>query len=216
MKASLLKKTDEAESRIQSAITDYNLNTYPSILQTAGAFKVPFSTLQARMAGRSSRSTGRESQQILSNAEENTLARWITHLTITGYPASPKLVLEMAEEIRRERVFLAPQATAGSLGLRPIGHNWLTRFKQRNPDISGIWTRQITNSRFKAATQKIIKPWFDAVTELCLEHRYPPEHRYNMDESGFAIGTSQSSRVLINVREESSWKVGQTRMGDRY
>ena len=28
-----------------------------------------------------------------------------------------------------------------------------------------------------------------------------------MDESGFAIGASQSSRALINVREPSSWKV---------
>ena len=28
-----------------------------------------------------------------------------------------------------------------------------------------------------------------------------------MDESGFAIGASQSSRALVNVRENSSWKV---------
>jgi len=28
-----------------------------------------------------------------------------------------------------------------------------------------------------------------------------------MDESGFAVGTSQSSRTLVNVREQSSWKV---------
>ncbi|KYG39827.1 hypothetical protein M433DRAFT_161247, partial [Acidomyces richmondensis BFW] len=28
-----------------------------------------------------------------------------------------------------------------------------------------------------------------------------------MDESGFAVGTSQSSRVLVNIREDSSWKV---------
>jgi len=28
-----------------------------------------------------------------------------------------------------------------------------------------------------------------------------------MDKSGFAVGTSQSSRALVNVREQSSWKV---------
>jgi hypothetical protein len=28
-----------------------------------------------------------------------------------------------------------------------------------------------------------------------------------MDESGFAIGASQLSRVLVNIRERSSWKV---------
>lgn len=30
---------------------------------------------------------------------------------------------------------------------------------------------------------------------------------YNMDEFGFAVGESQSSRALINIRENSSWKV---------
>ena len=28
-----------------------------------------------------------------------------------------------------------------------------------------------------------------------------------MDKSGFVVGTSQTSRVLVNVRETSSWKV---------
>jgi hypothetical protein len=28
-----------------------------------------------------------------------------------------------------------------------------------------------------------------------------------MDESGFAVSTSQSSRALVNIREQSSWKV---------
>lgn len=28
-----------------------------------------------------------------------------------------------------------------------------------------------------------------------------------MDESGFAVGTSQSSRALVNIREKSSWKL---------
>ncbi|KYG40720.1 hypothetical protein M433DRAFT_185008 [Acidomyces richmondensis BFW] len=28
-----------------------------------------------------------------------------------------------------------------------------------------------------------------------------------MDESGFAVGESQLSRALVNIRENSSWKV---------
>ena len=211
MKASTLKRTADPDSEIQEAIFAYNTKQQPSIRKAANAFKVPFSTVQARIAGRSSRSMARESQQILSNAEENILARWITRLTITGYPTSPKLVLEMAEEIHHERIFFAPQATSGSLRLRPIGHNWFTHFKQRNPEIASIWTRQIANSRFKAATQEVIKPWFDVVAEKHLEHDYPPEHCYNMDESRFAIGASQSSRALVNVHEKSNWKVIQGR-----
>jgi len=49
--------------------------------------------------------------------------------------------------------------------------------------------------------------WFDAVTELQIQHRYSPDCIYNMDKSGFAVSTSQSSRALVNIREQSSWKV---------
>lgn len=45
------------------------------------------------------------------------------------------------------------------------------------------------------------------MTKLWKEHQYLPENVYNMDESGFAVGASQSSRALVNIREKSSWKV---------
>ena len=39
-----------------------------------------------------------------------------------------------------------------------------------------------------------------------MHNQYDPDHVYNMDESGFAVGASQSSRALVNIRESSSWK----------
>jgi hypothetical protein len=56
------------------------------------------------MSGRKSRATAHETEQVLSAAEEKTLSRWITRLTRTGFPASPALAIEMAEEIWRGRV----------------------------------------------------------------------------------------------------------------
>lgn len=38
------------------------------------------------------------------------------------------------------------------------------------------------------------------------EHQYGPSQMYNMDESGFAVGASQTSRALVNVRDKTSWK----------
>ncbi|KAK0926706.1 hypothetical protein LTR29_017798, partial [Friedmanniomyces endolithicus] len=52
-----------------------------------------------------------------------------------------------------------------------------------------------------------MKTWFDAVTELFLQHQYPPACVDNMDELGFAVGANQSSRALVNIREKSSWEV---------
>jgi hypothetical protein len=204
MSAPTPEKLDYTEVDIQSAISALDKKNYKSIRDAAHAFKVPYPTLRGRMAGRTTRATAHESEQILSKAEERTLVRWITRLTTTGFPASPTLVVQMAEEIRRGRVQLSKVAPSNT---RPIGHNWLDRFKARNPEIKGVWTRQLESARFIAANYDGIKRWFDAVTELWLQHQYPPENIYNMDESGFAVGESQSSRALINIREGSNWKV---------
>jgi hypothetical protein len=79
-----------------------------------------------------------KAEQILSPAEEKTLARWITRLTRTRFPASPVLAIEIAEEIRRGRIQLS---RASALTPPLIGQKWLRRFKTRMPDIAGIWTR---------------------------------------------------------------------------
>lgn len=38
------------------------------------------------------------------------------------------------------------------------------------------------------------------------EHWYRPSQIYNMDESGFAVGASRTSRSLVNIRDKTSWK----------
>ena len=198
------RQSIEFESRVEQAITAYLAKQYFSIRRAADAFEVPFSTVRARMSGRNSRAIARESQQTLSDTEETTLVRWITRLTRTGYPASPRLVIEMAEEVRRGRIQFTRSIPSTP---RPIGYSWLERFKNRHIELNGIWTRQIENARFQAANYDSVQLWFDAVKELAIQHQYPPERIYNMDESGFAVGDSQSSRALVNVREKSSWKV---------
>jgi hypothetical protein len=166
-------------------------------------------TYQSKASGTASpvafpRAHAHEHMQVLSNAEETTLVRWITHLTVTGFPASPSLAIAIAEEIWKNRYQVARLPPSYP---RPIGKNWLDRFRARHPDIQGIWTRKIDGARHKAISVETVKTWFDAVTELRLQHKYTPERIYNMDESGFAVGESQSSRALVNIREMSSWKV---------
>lgn len=135
--------------------------------------------------------------------EEKTLVKWLSNLTRAGFPASPALLVEMAEEVRRSRFKLSegppPQ-------LQPLGKNWSLKFRTRYPDIKGAWTRQIERARYEGVNSETLSRWFDAVRALMDEHRYAPSQIYNMDESGFAVGTSQASRALVNVRDKSSWK----------
>jgi len=197
-----------SNERLQKAIDAFQRGEYPSFRSCSRAFSVCRETLRNRISGRPSRTQAHEPMQILSDSEEKTLIRWITHLTSTGFPASPALVRDMAEEIRRNRFQLSRTPPTY---LRPLGKNWLDRFRTRHSEVQGIWTRKIEGVRHKAMSVEAVKTWFEAATELVLQHQYPPERMYNMDESGFAVGESQSSRALVNVRENSSWKVIQGR-----
>lgn len=80
-------------------------------------------------------------------------------------------------------------------------------FRKRYQEIQGIWTRAIDGLRHAAARLDTIKAWFEVPSELCLQHQHLLEHRYNFNESRLAVGTSQTSRALGNVREKSSWNV---------
>lgn len=42
------------------------------------------------------------------------------------------------------------------------------------------------------------------MTEIWIENQYIAENVYNMDVLGFAVGASQSSRALVNIREAGS------------
>jgi hypothetical protein len=130
--------------------------------------------------------------------------KWLTCLASTGFPASPALAIQMAEEIRRGRLQLSKPPPPL---LRPIGEHWIDRFRVRHFDIHTVWARQIEHARHHAMNGNVLRTWFDAVTEVRIAHHYRPECIYNMDESGFAVGASQSSRALVCVHEQSSWKV---------
>ncbi|KFZ24779.1 hypothetical protein V502_00739, partial [Pseudogymnoascus sp. VKM F-4520 (FW-2644)] len=101
----------QTEDNIQKAIIALQLKEFKSIRLAADHFEVPKSTLANRMSGKKMRTVAHEIEQALSNAEENTLARWIMRLTATGFPATPMLIKEMAEEVRAQRVQIASSQT---------------------------------------------------------------------------------------------------------
>ncbi|RAL64748.1 hypothetical protein DID88_001779 [Monilinia fructigena] len=142
----------QIEEKIQNAIIALQLKEFKSIRKAAEYFEVPKSTLIARVAGRKSRTQSHEMAQILSNAEENTLVRWISRLTITGFPATPMLVKEMADEIRLRRVQVASSRIPTSTEILPIGHEWIYRFQKRHPELKTCYSRQLESNRAKEAT----------------------------------------------------------------
>jgi hypothetical protein len=196
-----------SEEDIQKAITSWKNREFSSIRATAIHFQVPAQTLRDRMAGRKTKAQAREEVQLLSNAEEKTLVRWITRLTSTGFPATPALVIETAEEIRRGRVKLAFSQNTQLTQLPPIGHEWLYRFLNGHPILKGTYSRQLESLRHQEATYEKISQWFSVFRTRFEEQNYELQNVYNMDETGFAVGTTQSTRIIVDSTQKSSWKV---------
>ena len=126
------------EELIQKAIDNIHSGLYRSTKTAAHTHNIPDSTLRKHMAGCNTHENAHKSQQILSNAEEKTLVQWITCLTCTRFPASPSLVVQMAEEIHYECVHLRNDANASDQSIRSISHNWLYCFESKHPELAGI------------------------------------------------------------------------------
>lgn len=80
----------ECEKRIQAAIKAYYDFPPTTLRVIADQFTVPKSTLANRLNGKKTRTEAHEDYQILSNAEEKTLVRWVTRQTLTGYPITQR------------------------------------------------------------------------------------------------------------------------------
>ena len=172
MDVSLRDSHVNIESSIQKAIAAYKSGTYSSKRAAAAAFSIPKDTFRRRLQGTKSRSMANEHNQSLSTAEERTLLKWISHLTRAGYPIAPSLAHDMAENIRSQRFQLSSRCTSNP-PLRPLGVNWLNKFKSRHPEIQGVWARKIENARHKAVTKEAVTSWFEAVqTKMALPGMY--------------------------------------------
>lgn len=130
-----ISKAVDREQRLQDAISAFRNKEFDSVRAAANAFDISDRTLSRRLAGGLSRAQATEMTQILSNAEEKTLVRWVSRYTCAGSPITSALLLEMAELIRHERVRHASQNSSSTKILVPIGHEWLYRFLNRHPTI---------------------------------------------------------------------------------
>ena len=82
--------------------------------------------------------------------------------------------------------------------LSPISDRWVDRFRTRHPRIKTCFSRTIDTARSTALDFSTIKSYFDNLGEVLREHKYPPSAIYNVDETGFSIGSSRKSVVLLD------------------
>ena len=200
----------EQEARIQEAIIAIK-NKQHTAHTAAIAFNVPRRTLYRRVKENTKpRNLAHERDQILTHAEERELVRWITRLTITGYPPRYKTLREMAEEIRKRRVKDINEEGMQLIEYDRIGKDWVRRFLLRHSELASVRARSIDAVRVKDTSPERLQQWFAELEKVLAEYNIKPENIYNMDESGFAIGEKEAGKVIINaeVRQKFQAKPG--------
>jgi hypothetical protein len=69
-----------------------------------------------------------------------------------------------------------------------------------------VYSRALDTSYFEGVTYLIINAYFDALTNLFLENPYPSDAIFNVDKTGFALGTTLPSKVLIRRGDTIAFK----------
>jgi hypothetical protein len=81
-----------------------------------------------------------------------------------------------------------------------LGVNWYEGFQRRHPDAATKWTCTLDTSRIEGVTFAKLSPYLAELAEIINKHHYTPAQIHNMDKTGFAIGTTQSTRVVVVYR----------------
>ena len=192
---------------MRQAIAAIHSNACKTIREAAQQYSVPSSTLGHRLNGRVAKNQAHERTQNLTHAEELELKRWITKLTRLGYPPRHQLVRELAEEIRKHRVREINSEDMELVSYPPLGEGWTRQFLGRHPDLKTAMLKTIEAARVKDTNPEALGKWFQCFKEEIQELNIRPQDMYNVDESGFAIGTTQARQAIINAKIRSRLQV---------
>jgi len=140
------------------------------------------------LAGGKTRCEAHVDEQLLTEAQEEILAKWIKIQGQRGVPMTYASVAQAAAEI---------------LG-KPVGESWPKRFRQRHPDLKMKKTIGLEKACAKALNQFAVNEFFDMLTNIIEEYEITPGNIYNMDEKGIQLGIgamsySGSVSIVFNI-----------------
>jgi hypothetical protein len=105
----------------------------------------------------------------------------------------------MAQIIQKKCHPITLEPTINAMAMETIGDQWIQRFLRRHPELSTVCLRSMEMRRVKDTSPEWLSKWFSDLKSVIDEFNILPENIYNMDESGFAIGTVERSVTIINA-----------------
>jgi polyhydroxyalkanoate synthesis regulator phasin len=101
----------------------------------------------------------------------------------------PYTIREMAEAIRTRRVIGINNLSITYVKYDKIGDQWVPRFIKRHPELATIMPEQIEAARITKSSREVLQKWFDDVQSLIKDYNIQQRDIYNMDETGYSIGS---------------------------
>jgi hypothetical protein len=181
------------EEDVTNALNALVNSEYKSIRKAAITFQIPPLTLQDQRKKSKSYSESYVSQQLLTPIKETTLENWIYWAAKLGAPVTLQLVKILASEIQTKWSLNHNENKSS-----PISDRWVDCFQTCHPRIRTCFLCTIDTVLSMALDFSTIKSYFDNLGEVLCEHKYPPSTIYNVDETGFSIGSSRKSVVLLD------------------
>ena len=170
------------ENDLQNALADIRKGM--AAAKAAKLWSVPRSTLRTRMRGAEPIKVAMTPSQRLSPIQEEHLAQWIRIQGTVGYPPTHATIR-----------FIASRILAHDNDPRPLGKRWMEGFLRRNPTVKTMRGKSIESARLANANAETIQDFLQHLNEPTIA-AIPPQHRYNMDESGIMEGLGANGLVV--------------------
>ena len=187
----------DRETTIQNALQAFKFGDFPSIRAAARAYEVSPATLARRVKGSTSARKHNEPRQACNEAEEEAIVAWIQLWQKRGFPVRHDMLKATAEYIMAQRNGTYRRET---LSTQVLSRTWSCRFVNRHPFLKSIMSRPIEQERTEACTRENFEKWFNVYRDATTTYKVAPCNIYNLDETGFQMGDTARSYVIIDKR----------------
>ena len=188
------------ENDLQNALVDIQKGM--TVREAARIWGIAETTLRRRFHGAEPRKVAKAHCQRLSPCQEESLAQWIRIQGTLGSPPTHAIIRCIASRV-----------LANDGDPRPLGRNWMEGFLRRNPSVKTMKGRSIESAGLSNANAETIQDFFQRLNKPTIV-AIPPEHRYNIDESGImeglgvnglVVGASDLRQAYVKNPRRGSW-----------
>lgn len=172
------------------AVQNKSMGTKRAALQ----FKVPRTTLRRRLKtgqGSTKGYLGGYKPTFDANAEAE-ISEHIKNLELRFFGLSSeelrRLVFQIAETHNINHRFNRETGMAGK--------KWLKGFLSRNPRLSLRTPEKTSAARAQAFNKENVKSFFHGLEQVLDKYKFPPQHIYNVDETGMSTVPTKSQKIL--------------------